>query len=104
MCEMRTQSCQDPIFTPVFLGGRSMRVFSLSRIAMLITTQRRNDMPEHAIRTRTKTMQDSKLVDGPTLLEQLFDKQSRPSLRWLRAQQKNRSIPFVRVGRLVFFD
>lgn len=47
---------------------------------------------------------DNKLVDGPRLLEQLFDEKSRPSLRWLRDQQKNRAFPFVRVGRLVFFS
>jgi hypothetical protein len=46
----------------------------------------------------------SKLVDGPKLLEELFDENSRPSLRWLRSQQKARSIPYTRIGRLVFFD
>ena len=44
-------------------------------------------------------------VDGPRLLELLFpDQACRPSLRWLRHQQKARRLPFVRIGRLVFFD
>lgn len=42
-------------------------------------------------------------VDGPRLLEILWDKTSRPSLRWLRSQQKRRSIPFSRVGHRVWF-
>jgi hypothetical protein len=45
-----------------------------------------------------------KLVDGEGLLSALFDEQSRPSLRWLRARQADRSIPHVRIGRLVFFS
>jgi len=43
------------------------------------------------------------LVDGPRLLELIWEEQSRPSLRWLRSQQRRRSIPFTRVGRLVWF-
>ena len=46
-----------------------------------------------------------KLVDANGLLTCLFpDPTSRPSLRWLRSQQKARTIPSVRLGRLVFFD
>jgi len=47
---------------------------------------------------------DNQLVDAKRLLELLFDEASRPSLRWLREQQARRTIPFVRLGRLVFFD
>jgi len=44
-------------------------------------------------------------VDGPRLLETLFpNEQCRPSLRWLRDQQKRRAIPFVKISHLVFFD
>jgi hypothetical protein len=46
----------------------------------------------------------ARYVDATKLLEILFDEASRPSLRWLREQQKNRSIPFCRIGRRVFFD
>ncbi len=46
----------------------------------------------------------SGLVDGPTLLATLWDETSRPSLRWLRDQQKRRAIPYIKIGRLVFFD
>jgi len=46
----------------------------------------------------------TRYVDAPKLLELLFDQDSRPSLRWLREQQKNRTIPFCKIGRKVFFD
>jgi hypothetical protein len=45
-----------------------------------------------------------KLVDAKGLLTALFDESCRPSLRWIRDQQRRRAIPFVRIGRLVFFD
>ena len=45
-----------------------------------------------------------KLVSAEQLLDQLFDPQSRPSLRWLRSQTKSKSIPHIRIGHLVFFD
>ena len=45
-----------------------------------------------------------KLVTGEQLLDQLFDPQARPSTRWLRTQIKERNIPFVRIGHLVFFE
>ena len=45
------------------------------------------------------------LVDAPRLLEVLFPNEAcRPSLRWLRDQTKRRTIPYMRCGRLVFFD
>jgi hypothetical protein len=46
----------------------------------------------------------SRYVRGEQLLEALFEPTIRPSLRWLRAQQAARALPFVKVGRLVFFD
>jgi len=46
----------------------------------------------------------NKLVDAKTLLEILFEEKSRPSLRWLRGQQKAKAIPFIKWGRLVRFD
>lgn len=45
-----------------------------------------------------------KLRDAKGLLETLWDESCRPSLRWLRTQQKRRAIPSCRIGRLVFFD
>jgi hypothetical protein len=45
-----------------------------------------------------------KLLNAQQLLDQLFDAESKPSLRWLREQTRARSIPFVRIGHLVFFD
>ena len=38
------------------------------------------------------------------MLTALWAEESRPSLRWLRGQVAERKIPFVRMGRLVFFD
>lgn len=47
---------------------------------------------------------DNKLVAAEGLLEILFASDSRPSLRWLREQQKRRAIPFIKVGKFVRFD
>jgi len=44
------------------------------------------------------------LVDGVKLLEVLFPPESRPTLRWLRDQQKLRRVSYRKIGRLVFFD
>ena len=45
-----------------------------------------------------------KLVGAEQLLDQLFEEEARPSIRWLREQTKARAIPFIRIGHLVFFD
>ena len=45
-----------------------------------------------------------KLVSAEQLLEQLFDPDCKPSLRWLRSQTKSKAIPHIRIGHLVFFD
>jgi hypothetical protein len=44
------------------------------------------------------------LVDAEKLLEILFPADCRPTLRWLRERQKKREIPFVKLGRLVYFN
>jgi hypothetical protein len=49
-------------------------------------------------------LSDGQLVDGNTLLEIIFPKKSRPTLRWLRDQQELRRVPYRKIGRLVFFD
>jgi hypothetical protein len=46
--------------------------------------------------------QANRYVDGLKLLETLFQPECRPSLRWLRAHQ--REFPNMRIGRLIFFD
>jgi hypothetical protein len=45
-----------------------------------------------------------RLVSGQQLLEAIFEDGSRPSPRWLRYQMSARAIPYVKVGRRVFFD
>jgi hypothetical protein len=52
--------------------------------------------------TCTKTL--VQLVDAEKLLEILFPAECRPTLRWLRERQKKREIPYVKLGRLVYFD
>lgn len=52
----------------------------------------------------TPGIEHSKFVDAPSLLLLIFDEKCRPTVRWLRDQVSKRSIPFTRVGRLVFFD
>ena len=45
-----------------------------------------------------------KLICGQQLLDQLFEPNSRPSLRWLRSQTKAKTIPSIKIGHLRFFD
>jgi hypothetical protein len=45
-----------------------------------------------------------RLLRPTELLDQLFAPECRPSLAWLRAQIKAKSIPHVRIGHLLFFD
>ena len=47
---------------------------------------------------------NDQLVDAARLLEILFDERSRPSLRWLREQQRRRTIPYIKIGHLVRFN
>jgi hypothetical protein len=54
--------------------------------------------------TENQNQLATRYVDAPKLLEILFDEASRPSLRWVRDQQKTRSLPFCKIGRRVFFD
>jgi hypothetical protein len=44
------------------------------------------------------------LVSGERLLELIFDEDSRPSIRWLHNQKKRRTIPYLKIGRLVRYD
>ena len=61
-------------------------------------------MSEITAQTEKQSPLATRYVDAPKLLEILFDEASRPSLRWLRDQQKARALPFAKIGRLVFFD
>ena len=45
-----------------------------------------------------------KLVDGLGLLEVMFEERSRPSLLWLHTATKRRTIPHIKLGRLVRYD
>lgn len=51
-----------------------------------------------------KESQENRLVNATTLLEQLFEPNSRPSLRWLRTQMARQMISYHKIGRLTFFD
>lgn len=45
------------------------------------------------------------LLSAEELLKAIWpNPKSRPSLRWLREQQARRTLPMVKIGRLVFFD
>jgi hypothetical protein len=59
--------------------------------------------PFNSERTETTDL-NQQMVTGEKLLEILFREDCRPTLRWLRDQQKARRIPYVRIGRLVFFN
>jgi len=61
-------------------------------------------MSELTSQTEKQNPLATRYVDAEKLLEILFDESSRPSLRWIRDQQKARRLPFAKIGRLVFFD
>jgi hypothetical protein len=61
-------------------------------------------MSELTSQTEKQSPLPTRYVDAEKLLEILFDEASRPSLRWIRDQQKARRLPFAKIGRLVFFD
>jgi len=61
-------------------------------------------LPNSSTRTSSPDSADQKFVSGARLLELLFSEESRPTLRWLREQQVARRIPFVKIGRFVFFS
>ncbi len=42
------------------------------------------------------------LVSAARLLEILWDQATRPSVRWLRTQQKRRAIPYIQIGRRIW--
>ncbi len=52
---------------------------------------------------RKQRFQEQMLVDAHGLLDALFDKESRPSLRWVRQMQAQRKFPYVKIGHLVRF-
>jgi hypothetical protein len=45
-----------------------------------------------------------KLVNGEKMLDEVFDPDARPSIRWLRTQTKAKTIPHFRIGHLIFFN
>ena len=61
-----------------------------------------------SIETKEKTTvppeRKNQLVDGVTLLQELFPENARPSQRWLYEQKKLHRIPFVKIGRLIFYS
>ena len=45
------------------------------------------------------------LLDAVDLLAEIWPRSnSRPSLRWLREQQRKRTVPYIKVGHKVFFN
>lgn len=57
------------------------------------------------MKVQSETLKPTRrLVGANQLLVELFDETERPSLRWLRYQQQRRVIPYIKVGRLCFFD
>jgi hypothetical protein len=47
---------------------------------------------------------NTSLVDAEACIGQVFDEDSRPSLRTFREWQAKGLIPFLKIGRLTFFD
>ena len=58
-----------------------------------------------AVEERIQNPNMPELLDANGLLERLWpEARSRPSLRWLREQQKRKAIPYIKWGRRIFFD
>jgi hypothetical protein len=53
---------------------------------------------------KTDISMGKELLDAEALLKEVFPESCRPTVRWLRTQQKNRTLPFVKLGRLIFFS
>jgi hypothetical protein len=54
---------------------------------------------ERSIRHKT-----SKLVDIDRLIDILFEPECRPSKRFLMSQKAAGNLPFIKIGRRVFYD
>ena len=65
--------------------------------------QSKAHLPNEALSNRP-TEGQNRLVDAKALLKIIWEDGSRPSLRWLRQQQADGTIPFVKVGARVWFD
>lgn len=61
------------------------------------------DVPPASFGVSQEEPEDERLVDANQLLEELFDKGSRPTLRWIRKMQVQRKIPYYKIGHLVRF-
>lgn len=45
-----------------------------------------------------------RLCDTPTMLQEIFPDNCRPSIRWVHQQTANRKIPFIRLSGKILFD
>jgi hypothetical protein len=69
---------------------------NMSNTNLLINMNRKETLDSQA---------SQELVGKQTLLEKLFPNEAdRPSTRWLDMQCAKRAVPFVRLGRLIWFD
>ena len=65
----------------------------------------KTDEPTHEQKQVNAESAPDGLIDAPRLLEKVWpNPECRPTLRWLREQQKNRTLPYVKIGRLVWFN
>lgn len=59
---------------------------------------------EQTVQANEEALLPSRYVNAEKLLDSLFDPDCKPSMRWLRDQQSKGAVPFIRIGRLIFFD
>lgn len=64
---------------------------------------------DHEIKTDSQAETTIATIAGfvghERLLELIWpDEKARPSVKWLHHQRANRQIPYIRVGRLIFYD
>ena len=46
----------------------------------------------------------TQLLSHEELLRALFTEEKRPSVRWLQRMMKARAVPYIKIGRFVYFD
>ena len=58
---------------------------------------------ENGVTQQPEPLLPAKYVSPKRLLELLFEEESRPTLRWLRAMTSARKLPFAKIGGKVLF-
>jgi hypothetical protein len=103
---MGNTKCKSGVIAPYVMKQENIKPGDIAPRVVKANHVTTSNQKHTECRTRREVMTEAvnrQMVDGPTLLEILFPPNCRPTLRWLRDQQKAKRLPFVKIGRLVFF-